>query len=157
MYQVCKINKCNIMMLKKTSDILYECGKNMAKKYDLHHWDNSHIKNFAIIILCALKNDIYLVYSDKEIAATFQTRKLTEQSFLFQKLATVPEAEGKGVGSYCLNEIERIAKENACTEVVCEVYDKSEHAEKFYEHRGYTVYGATETLKFRELKMRKEI
>ena len=27
----------------------------------------------------------------------------------------------------------------------------------FYEHRGYTTYGATETMKYRELKMRKEI
>lgn len=153
MYRVCKINKCNIMLLKKTSDILYKCGK----KYDLHHRDNSYIKNLVIIILCALKNDIYLVYNGKEIAATFQTRNLKEQSFLLQKLATVPETEGNGVGSYCLNEIERIAKENFCTEVVCEVYDKSEHAEKFYEYRGYTVYGATETLKYRELKMRKEI
>lgn len=25
----------------------------------------------------------------------------------------------------------------------------------FYEHRGYTTYGATETMKYRELKMRK--
>lgn len=54
-------------------------------------------------------------------------------------------------------EIERLAKKSACTEVICEVYDKSEHAKSFYEHRGYTVYGETETLKYKELKMRKEI
>lgn len=56
-----------------------------------------------------------------------------------------------------MTEIERLAKESGCTEVICEVYDKSEHAKNFYEHRGYTVYGATETLKYNELKMRKEI
>ena len=127
----------------------------MAQKYDLHHWDNSHIKNWIIVALCALKNDIYLVYDEKTPIATFQTRK-AEQSFLFQKLATDPVFAGKGVGSYCLTEIETLAKKAGCTSVICEVYDKSEHAKTFYVRRGYVVYGATETLKYTELKMRKE-
>lgn len=156
MYSVRKLSRCNIAKLKTVSDILYECGKDMAKKYDLHHWNNSHIKNYVIVALCALKNDIYLVYNEKTPVATFQTRK-TKQSFLFQKLATAPAFSGAGIWSYCLTEIERLAKESGCTEVICEVYDKSEHAKNFYEHRGYTVYGATETLKYNELKMRKEI
>ena len=93
MYQIRKLSKCNITGLKKVSDILYECGKDMAKKYDLHHWDNSCIKNYIIVALCAIKNDIYLVYSEKTPVATFQTRKM-EQSFLFQKLATTPAFSG---------------------------------------------------------------
>ena len=156
MYRVSKLSKVNIFELKKVSDILYKCGKDMAKKYDLHHWDNCRIKNHIIVALCAMKNDIYLVYSERTPVATFQTRK-TGQSFLFQKLATTPTFSGGGIGSYCLTEIERLAKENGCTEVICEVYDKSEHAKNFYEHRGYTTYGATETLKYKETKLRKEL
>ena len=156
MYSIRKLSKFNISALIKVSDILYECGKDMADKYDLHHWDNSHIKNWLIVALCALKNNIYLVYSGETTVATFQTRP-AEKSFLFQKLATSPKLAGGGIGSYCLTEIERMAKEKGCTEVICEVYDKSEHAKSFYEHRGYAVYGATETLKYKELKMRKEI
>lgn len=93
MYQICKLSRVNIVELKKVSDILYECGKDMAKKYDLHHWDNSHIKNHIIVALCAMKNDIYLVYSERTPVGTFQTRK-TGQSLLFQKLATVPALSG---------------------------------------------------------------
>lgn len=156
MYSIRKLSKFNISALIKVSDILYECGKDMADKYDLRHWDNSHIKNWLIVALCALKNNIYLVYSGETPVATFQTR-LAEKSFLFQKLATSPKLAGGGIGSYCLNEIERMAKGKGCTEVICEVYDKSEHAKSFYEHRGYAVYGVTETLKYKELKMRKEI
>ena len=156
MYRVSKLSKVNIFELKKVSDILYECGKDMAKKYDLHHWDNSHIKNHIIVALCAMKNDIYLVYSERTLVATFQIRK-TGQAFLFQKLATTPAFSGGGIGSYCLTEIERLAKKSGCTEVICEVYDKSEHAKSFYEHRGYTTYGATETLKYKEMKLRKEL
>lgn len=56
-----------------------------------------------------------------------------------------------------MKEIERLAKESGCAEVVCEVYDKSEHAKAFYEHRGYISYSTTETLKYKEQKLRKEI
>ena len=156
LYRVSKLRKLDIVGLKKVSDILYECGKDMAKKYDLHHWDNSHLKNHIIVALCAMKNDIYVVYSEGAQVATFQTRKIG-QSFLFQKLATAPAFSGRGCGSFCLAEIERLANENGCTEIICEVYDKSEYAKSFYEHRGYTTYGETETLKYKEVKLRKEL
>ena len=95
MYSVKKLSILNIRGLLKVSDILYKCGKDMAARYDLHHWDNPHVKNWAIVALCALKNSIYLV--------------------------------------------------------------KSGHAKAFYEHKGYTVYGETDTLKYKELKMKKEL
>lgn len=154
MYSVCKLKIWNVAKLLKVSDILYKCGKNMAEKYNLHHWDNSHFKNWIIVALCALKNKIYLVYDSKTPVATFQIRK-TGQSLLFQKLATAPEFSGSGIGSYCLAEIERLAKECGCAEVVCEVYDKSEHAKNFYINRGYTACGVTQSLKYGELKLRK--
>ena len=77
--------------------------------------------------------------------------------FYIPKIGNLPWVCGGGIGSYCLTEIERLAKDSGCIEVVCEVYDKSEHAKKFYEHRGYTAYGASETLKYKEWKMRKAI
>lgn len=153
MYSIHRLSRFNILSLKKVSDILYECGKDMADKYNLHHWDNTHGKNWLIVALCALKNNIYLVYNGEIPIATFQTRRVN-QSFLFQKLATIPKMAGKGIGGFCLTEIECMAKAEGCTEVVCEVYDKSEHAIKFYDHRGYIVYGATETIKYKELNTR---
>ena len=156
MYSAYKINKLNIFKLKKVSDILYECGKDMAERYGLYRWDNSYIKNWLIIFMCALKNDIYLVYISQKPAATFQIRK-TKNSFLFQKLATLPDFSGCGIGSFCIEEIERLARESGYSEVTCEVYDKSENAKKFYRHRGYVIYGTTKTLKYMELKLRKEL
>ena len=156
MLTVYRVEKYNILALKKVSNILYDCGKNMAKEYGLHHWDNSHIKNWVIVAMCTMKNDIYLVYSSQKPVATFQIQK-TKNSLMFQKLATLPAFSGCGIGSFCIEEIERMAREHGCAEVICEVYDKSEHAKNFYEHRGYTVYGTTETLKYRELKLRKEL
>lgn len=155
-YLVKRVRLWNVNMLFKVTDVLYRCGKDMAEKYDLHHWDNSRFKTFAIVCYCALKNKIYAVFGGQTNApiATFQTRK-KQTSFLFQKLATLPEAAGKGVGSFCLSEIETMAQSAGCKEVVCEVYDKSEHAKAFYERRGYRVFGETKTLKYGELKLKK--
>lgn len=156
MLTVHKVYPYDIRALKDVSDILYACGKDMARKYGLHHWNNSHIKNWLIVAMCAVKNDIYLVYNAKKPVATFQIQK-TKDTFRFQKLAASPAFSGCGAGSFCIAEIERLAREDGYSEVICEVYDKSEHAKNFYEHRGYTVYGTTETLKYRELKLRKEL
>lgn len=156
MYSICKLNIWNVGGLLKVSDILYKCGKDMATKYDLHHWDNPHFKNWIIVALCALRNNIYLVYDNKTPVATFQTRKVN-QSYLFLKLATSPDYAGRGVGTFCLNEIERIGKSEGYQEIICEVYDKSEHAIRFYERRGYFTYGTTDTLKYKELKLKKEL
>ena len=156
-YSVRKLKKYDAAGLIKVSDILYKCGKDMAEKYGLHHWDNSKLKNTAVVALCVLKNDIYLVFDEnKAYVATFQVRKDGE-SLLFQKLATLPDFAGGGIGSFCMAEIEKIAKAENCKSVICEVYDKSEHAADFYKHRGYSVYGTAQTLKYTELKLKKEL
>lgn len=154
MYSVCKLKVWDVKGLLHVSNILYKCGKDMAQKYQLYHCDNSHVKNWVILALCIPKNNIYLVYDDKIPIATFQTKKINK-SYLFQKLATSPEFGGKGIGTFCLEEIEKLAKSNNCKEIICEVYNKSEHAKAFYLHKGYEVYGKTETLKYTELKLKK--
>lgn len=156
MYSAIKLKMWNVGKLYIVADILYKCGKDMAIKYDLHHWNNSHPKNWLIVLMCALKREIYLVFDHATPVATFQIQK-KGSSLLFQKLATAPNFAGKGVGSFCLNEIERIGRENGCSDITCEVYDQSKHAIQFYEHKGYAVCGTVETLKYNELKMIKNI
>lgn len=156
MYSVHELKVPYISKLIKVSDIIYKCGKDMANKNGLHHWDNSRVKTFCILLFCALKNRVYLVYNEKSPIATFQTRK-TGNAFLFQKLAVLPNFTNGGVGTFCINEIERLARCENCKETICEVYDKSENAKRFYENRGYLVCGEVNTLKYRELRLRKEL
>lgn len=154
MYTVKKVNILNLVALSKVSNILYLCGKDMAERYDLHHWHNSKFKNALIVMICAMKNNIYLVFDGKNAIATFQTKK-TENGLNFQKLATSPLFARKGVGSFCMETIENMAREQGCSKVCLEVYDKSNHAMSFYEHRGYSVCGRVNTLKYTEIKMEK--
>lgn len=156
MYTLKKVGKLDILRLNKVADILNACGKNMAKKYDLHHWDNPYLKSLVIVGLCALKNDIYLLYADEKPVATFMT-KLQGDSLSFEKLGTLPSEEGKGIGSMCMEKIEEFAKNAGCKKVVMEVYEPSQHALFFYEHKGYKVVGMTDTLKYKEVRMERNL
>lgn len=154
MYRVRKIGIFNILDQFKINNILFDCGKDMATKYDLHHWDNSYFKNFVIILLCEIKNNVYLIEDDLTPVATFQT-KFTDDSIHFEKLACSPKHAGKGIGTFCINYIEEIAKKTNCKKVCMEVYSPSQHALDFYLHRGYKTCGKMKTRKYEEVKMEK--
>ncbi|MBE7049644.1 MAG: GNAT family N-acetyltransferase [Ruminococcaceae bacterium] len=151
-----KVSIAHPIRMIYTVQILYKCGKDMAKKYGLHHWDNSYIKTFAIVLLGIFgRGNTYLVYKDVPVA-TFRVNQ-TQDEFHFGKLATHPEYSSKGIGSWCMDYIERMAKEQCCSAVTLEVYDKSNHAKDFYTHRGYVLCGEVKTRKYTEFKMRKDL
>lgn len=156
MYIVKKIGVTDIKGLLAVSYILYKCGKDMAHKLDLHHWNNPYIKSFVIVCICSLKNSVYLVSNEKEKVATFQVRQQGEKLY-FEKLATSPSDYGKGIGSFCMNQIEEIALKKGCKKVCMEVYSLSQHAIKFYEYHGYITNKVESTLKYKIIKMEKNL
>lgn len=156
-YKIKKISSFNLVAMKQLSDILYACGKDMAIKYNLHHWDNNRIKTFMIAIYSSLKNDTFLVEDEnKRNIATFQVY-IKNKKLHFGKLVTYPLYSGKGVGSYCMKSIENLAWERGCNQICMEVYDKSLHALDFYMHKGYQKCGEVKILKYTEIKMKKTI
>lgn len=158
MYRVSKVSPFHVRSLLAVIGILHRCGKNMATQQNLQHWNNSVLKNAVILVLCLLKkNTIYLVLDvENRPVATFQTRRCGTD-LRFQKLATEPAYAGRGIGSFCMEQIEGEAKNIGCQRVCMEVYDKSLHAIHFYEKRGYTICGTVNTLKYTELTMEKQL
>lgn len=154
MYKVKKISIFNLVGQFKVNNILFDCGKDMAAKYNLHHWDNSHFKNLIIVILCEIKNNVYLVEENGNPVATFQT-KIADNSLHFEKLACSPKYTGKGIGTFCMSYIEEIANKTNCKKVHLEVYSPSQHAIDFYLHRGYKICGEMKTRKYKEIMMEK--
>ena len=142
--------------VKSIMSILHACGKDMAGKYGLHHWDNSYLKTLIIVFLCQLKNSIYLVWENENPVATFQVRKENDEVY-FEKLAVSPDKEGQGIGSYCMSDIEKMAGEVNAARVWMEVYTQSRHAIGFYEKRGYRVCGDDKNLKYSVVKMEKKL
>ncbi len=157
LYTVKRIKKYSVLDLYKVLSILRKCGKNMKEQYGLEHWYNPWIKDVVIVLLCALKNDIFLVAnSDRKSIATYQL-KFQGTNCNLCKLATSPDFSGNGVGSFCIKAIEQQASKNNCKNVIFEVYEKSHHAIHFYENRGYKVIGSKDTRNYRELIMKKEL
>ena len=108
------------------------------------------------VVLCILKNEVYVVSDDEKDLATFQV-KVMEDALYFEKLGVRPTASGVGYGSYCMKCIEKLAEKKSLKRVKMEVYDKSNHAIQFYEKRGYRKAGTDGTLKYTELIMEKEL
>ena len=156
MYTLKKVGKLDIQKLYTVARILNFCGKDMAEKYNLHHWNNPFTKSLLIVGMCTLKNDIYLLYDETKPVATFMTRR-NGDTLHFEKLGTLPSESGKGIGSLCMNKIEEMAKKAGCNKVIMEVYEPSQHAISFYEHKGYKRVGMTDTFKYKEIKMEKGI
>lgn len=156
MYELKKVSKLDIPGFITVARILNACGRDMAQKYDLHHWDNPFIKSLLIVARCGMKNSIYLIYDGDRPVGTFMTKREGD-SLHFEKLGTLPSESGKGVGSFSMEKIEEIAKTSGCKKVIMEVYEPIQHAISFYTHKGYMIVGTMDTLKYKEVKMEKRI
>ena len=154
MIKVYKVTCLNLISLFLIGKILYFSGKKMKNKYGLTHWDNGVIKTILIVLYCSLRNEVYLVNDDKDSIATFQIKQKGDLLY-FYKLATAPDFQGSGVGSFCLRYIEMIAGERDCESVRCDVLKDSEHALRFYLNRGYVIYDEKKTLKYQEYLLEK--
>lgn len=85
-YSIKKVGHFNFISMYCVSQILVSCGKDMAQKFNLHHWNNSIFKTFLIVCYLSLKNDIWLVIDERrQSVATFQTKKNVSR-FAFWKI-----------------------------------------------------------------------
>ncbi len=151
-----RIKVFDIPGICRASHILHACGKDMARRFDLHHWDNPRAVTFAIAGLGCLKNEMYLVRDGDRPVATFQIKK-NGQDMHLTKLATLPDAAGRGIGSFCLEHVEALALKAGCDRIVLEVYDRSGHAIDFYHRRGFKDVGRVSTRKYTEIEMEKAV
>ncbi len=55
-----------------------------------------------------------------------------------EELATHPEYQGRGVGSFMMEQLEHLARMHGCTHLVLEVAENNENALAFYRHRRFT-------------------
>lgn len=136
--------------------ILHACGKDMGRKYDLHHWDNSWLKTVIIVVVSSIKNRVYVVEDKSKAVATYQT-KVEYNDLHFEKLAVLPSESGKGIGSLCMRLIEEEARTEGYKKVQMDVYSKSSHAIEFYKKHGYKSVGYNKTLKYQVICMEKEL
>ena len=148
-YFVKRLHLFHVYPIFCVTAILKKCGQNMHEKFGLEHWNNSFFKTLLIILYSFMKNNVFVVYEKHsgEIVATFQIKR--KGSLVgFSKLAVEPRWSGRGIGNYCLIQIEGKAKECKCNSLRCEVY---------YVKRGFTKIGYVRTRKYSEIVMEKQL
>lgn len=84
--QVKQVHFYQIKHILGVATILNQCGKDMADKYDLHHWDNPMFKSVLIVCMRLLENKVFLVVEGKCPVATFQIREEKDALF-FEKIS----------------------------------------------------------------------
>lgn len=140
--------------IKQIYDTLRACGEDMLLNQNLHHWENPYSEE-RIVEDCK-KNNVFAVYRDGQIIATFQIG-ITEDSARLSKFAVLPQCSGQGIGSQCLEFAENFCIKKKQSSLCLDVYDQSLIAIRFYEKNGYETVGSALTRRFRVLFMEKNI
>lgn len=101
------------------------------------------------------ERDVYVVHSaDAEVAATFTLAPTAARPYqpapwpdadlpaqYLNRLAVAPALQGRGLGSWCLREIERLARAAGARAIRCDVLAANAVLRRFYERHGYVARG----------------
>lgn len=130
----------NIKALIDATTIIYYTGKDMAKRYDLHHWDRSWLFTFLTMILNVIQNDVFVFYNeDNVMVSTTQTRKAGETLLTF-RMGVKQSEKGNKIGACCVAYSEEVGKQQGCIKSHGIVYAKAKHSLAFHEARGCRFY-----------------
>lgn len=76
---------------------------------------------------------------------------------IINKFATIPHIEGRGVGKESINFIEHYCREKNVSKLCLDVYEKSIHAIRFYQNRGFRIVDKKPTKHFIVYLMEKQL
>jgi|ADurb_H2B_03_Slu_FD_contig_123_12683_length_719_multi_15_in_2_out_0_1 GNAT superfamily N-acetyltransferase len=149
-------------------NIIKICGEDMSDTQDLHHWENpyqtesikKHCTEREVFVVKDLELDKYVHTFQLEFLEFPQSQQkdpAQETNYVAEinKFATIPEVAGRGVGKASMEYIEDYCRSRNVFKIILDVYDKNEHAIKFYQKRGFTIIGSKPTRRFSVYMMEK--
>ena len=153
MTMVLAIRKADPQEIEPLHEILTKCGLDMQARFGLGHWVPPY--PLELMRKSAEERDVYAVYDDHKLIATFTTgtsplpyyrtipgvwecwEPSGEPALYCSRLAVLPELQGRGVGTWCMQTIERLAQAEGCRAVRFDAYDKHLQLLEFYDRLGY--------------------
>lgn len=133
--------------------VLTKCGEDL-KRQGLNHWDPPY--PLESLRKDAEERRVYRIRLNRELAGTFTvgtdpleyydtvTWANPEAEALYaSRLAILPELQGRGIGTWCMGEIERVAAEDGWV-VRLDAYEKHDRLLHFYDKLGYERRGVVE-------------
>ena len=134
-------------------EILSKCGQDMKVRLGLSHWDPTY--PLELMRKSAEERRVYAVYNDALLVATFTVGikpptyyhtipgaweswdPTGEPALYANRLAVLPEFQGQGIGTWRMQECERMAYVEECESIRLDAYDKHLSSLTWYAKLGY--------------------
>lgn len=128
--------------------LIVSCGEDMWRRLGLDHWKPPiPVEMFREY---ARTKEVFAVEDDGELVATFTIgseapepyplsswAEVSHTAIYLNKLAIHPHLQQKGLGRWCMNEIERLAAARGCQAVRFDALMRNAPLLGFYDHLGY--------------------
>lgn len=132
--------------------ILANCGKEMHEKLGLPHW--YPFMDFQIFQTSLNEKILYGIYKNKTPIATFNI-STKPRDYYYDELWSEPNApalylgqlgikpalQKNGIGKWCMDHVEKIAREMQCKAIRFDALGMHPWLKTFYEKLGYTSCG----------------
>ncbi|MBV6623935.1 MAG: GNAT family N-acetyltransferase [Rivularia sp. (in: Bacteria)] len=135
--------------------ILVECGLDLQTRFNLYYWVPPY--PLEKMLKDTNKMDIYAIKLDSELVGTFTIETKMPSGYLkygninwqnpslaafyIHRLAVMPFFQGKGIGTWCLHEIENLAINRNYSALRLDAVKTNQKLLKFYEKSGYKKVG----------------
>ncbi|MEL6162966.1 MAG: GNAT family N-acetyltransferase, partial [Cyanobacteria bacterium J06628_3] len=149
------ISRVTVSEISAVHQILVECGLDLRKRFNLSYWVPPYpIEKMRKDIN---KMDIYAVMLNSEPIGTFtiETKMPSgylkygdinwqnprSSAFYIHRLAILPLFQGKGIGTWCLQQIENLAINHNYSAIRLDAVKVNQKLLDFYEKSGYKKVG----------------
>lgn len=149
------ISKVTVSEIAALHQILVECGLDLQKRFNLSYWVPPY--PLRKMIKDALNMDLYAIELNSELIGTFTIETTIPpgylkyghinwqnpglEAFYIHRLAILPLFQGKAIGSWCLQQIEKLAINQNYSAIRLDAVKINRNLLKFYEKSGYKRVG----------------
>ena len=133
--------------------LIERCGEDMWRRLGLDHWKPPTPKD--VFREYARTKEVFAVHDAGELVATFTIgaeapepyppsswADAAHRAIYLNKLAVAPGLQGRGLGRWCMDTVERLARERGCDAVRFDALTRNAPLLGFYDHIGYARRGA---------------
>jgi GNAT superfamily N-acetyltransferase len=124
------------------------CGEDMWRRLGLDHWKPPTPKE--VFREYARTKEVFAVHDTHELVATFTIgfdapepyppscwADTSHKAIYLNKLAVLPTLQGQGIGRWCMEQIERLARDRGCQSVRFDALTRNAPLLAFYDRLGY--------------------
>jgi GNAT superfamily N-acetyltransferase len=147
-----EIEKVGPEQVTELRAILEACGLDMQARFGLTHWIPAY--PLHLMQQDAANKSVYAVRENQHAIATFTLgtqapayydmtvwQEPDASALYVNRLAVLPAHQGQGIGRWCMQQIEQLARAQQCSAVRLDVYHKHLTLCDFYRHLGYQERG----------------